>query len=86
MNALRSHFAGEGNASITVADADRLKEFLYYKNERSMAFESLLTQLQTMFNIYKDQGEEDPEGQKIRILYKKIQTNDLDGVIQLLKT
>ena len=51
MNALRTHFAGEGNASRTIADADRLKESLHYKNERSMTFESFLTHLQRMFNI-----------------------------------
>jgi len=50
-----------------------------------MAFESFLTQLQKMFNIYKEQGEEVPEDQKVRILYKKIQNNDLDKAIQALK-
>ncbi len=78
MNALRTHFADEGNASRTIADADRLKESLHYKNERSMTFESFLNHLQRMFNIYKEQGEEVPEDQKVRILYKKIQNNDLD--------
>ena len=86
MNALRTHFAGEGNASRTIADADRLKESLHYKNERSMTFESFLTHLQQMFNIYKEQGEEVPEDQKVRILYKKIQNNDLDRANQALKT
>jgi len=30
-NALRLHFAGESDASRTIADADRLKDFLHYK-------------------------------------------------------
>ena len=47
-----------------------------------MAFESFLTQLQKMFNIYNKQGEEVPEDQKVRILYKKIQNNDLDKAIR----
>ena len=47
-----------------------------------MTFESFLTHLQQMFNIYKEQGEEVPEDQKVRILYKKIQNNDLDRAIQ----
>ena len=85
MEALRTHFAGEGNASRTIADADRLKEQLHYKSERAMAFETFLTQLQKMFNIYREQGEEVPEDQKVRILFKKIQHNDLDGAIQALK-
>ena len=85
MEALRTHFAGEGNASRTVADADRLKEQLHYKSERAMAFETFLTQLQKMFNIYREQGEAVPEDQKVRILLKKVQHKDLDGAIQALK-
>jgi len=50
-----------------------------------MAFDLFLTQLQKMFNIYKEQSEEVPEDQKVRILYKKIQNNDLDRAIQALK-
>jgi len=50
-----------------------------------MAFDLFLTQLQKMFNIYKEQSEEVPEDQKVRTLYKKIQNNDLDRAIQALK-
>jgi len=78
MNALRSYFAGEGNASRTIADIDRLNEILHYKNERTVAFESFLIQLQKMFNIYKEQGKKVPDDQKVRTLYKKIQNNYLD--------
>ena len=44
MAALRSHFAGEGNVSRNISEADRLKESLHYKSERAMAFETFLTQ------------------------------------------
>jgi len=52
MNALRRHFAGEGNATRNLAEAERLHESLHYKTERAMGFETFLTQCQKMFNIY----------------------------------
>ena len=36
MQALRDHFSGEGNASRNIAEAERLRENLHYKNERAM--------------------------------------------------
>jgi hypothetical protein len=78
MAALRAHFAGEGNATRNVAEADRLKETLHYKSERGMPFETFLTQMQKMFNIYEKEGEEILEDQKVRLLFKKIQHKDLE--------
>ena len=78
MAALKAHFAGEGNATRNVAEADRLKETLHYKSERAMPFETFLTQMQKMFNIYEKEGEEILEDQKVRLLFKKVQHKDLD--------
>ena len=58
---LRAHFSGEGNATRNVAEAGRLKETLHYKRERVMPFETFLTQLQRMFNIYEKEEEGIPE-------------------------
>ena len=33
---LRDHFSGEGNAARRITEADRLKDYLHYKNERSL--------------------------------------------------
>ena len=85
MKALRTHFAGEGNASRTLADADRLKETLHYKNERAMTFETFLTNLQKMFNIYDKEEEEVPEDQQVRILFNKIKSKDLESAVNALK-
>ena len=85
MKALCTHFAGEGNASSNVAEADRLQESLHYKSERAMAFETFLTQMQRMFNIYEKEGEPMPEDQKVRLLFKKVQHKDLDSAIKALK-
>ena len=66
MQALRDHFSGEGNASRRVAEADRMKDTLHYKNERSLPFETFLTKVQKMYNIYELHGEEMSEDAKIR--------------------
>ena len=85
MAALRAHFAGEGNASRNKADADRLKESLHYKNERSMAFEVFLTNCQKMFNIYEQEGEPMADDAKTRFLFKKVQHPGLQTAIAALR-
>ena len=85
MNALRTHFAGEGNASRNMAEADRLHESLVYKNERALSFEIFLTRCQKMFNIYEKEGEEMSDDAKVRFLFKKIQHSGLRGTIDALK-
>ena len=42
MQALRDHYLSEGNATRSLADAERLRESLHYKNERAMPFETFL--------------------------------------------
>ena len=85
MKALRDHFAGEGNATRNISEADRLKESLHYKNERAMAFETFLTQCQKMYNIYEKEGEPMSEEAKIRFLFKRVQHNDLKPALEALK-
>ena len=85
MQALRDHFAGEGNASRNKAVADALKASLHYKNERAMPFETFLTKCQQMFNIYDKEGEAMGEDAKLRFLYKSIHHQGLDSAVQALK-
>ena len=85
MQALRNHFAGEGNATRNMAEADRLKESLHYKSERSMAFETFLTNCQKMFNIYEKEGEAMPDEAKVRFLFKKVQHRELQPAIAALR-
>ena len=61
IQALQTYFTGERNTSRTLANADRLKDTLYYKNERAMTFETFLKNLQKMFNIYNKENEGVPE-------------------------
>lgn len=85
MKALRAHFAGEGNASRNISDADRLKEQLHYKTERAMAFETFLTQCKKMFNIYDTEGEPMAEDAKIRFLFKRIHHEKLKASVEALR-
>jgi hypothetical protein len=85
MKALRDHFEGEGNASRNKNEADRLKDTLHYKSERSMTFETFLTQCQKMYNIYEKEGEPMPDDAKTRFLFKKVQHSGLRGAIEALR-
>jgi len=83
--ALRDHFAGEGNATRNLSEAERLRDSLFYRGERAMQFETFLTQMQKMFNIFEKEGEPMEEEAKIRFLFKKIQNNDLQKYVEALK-
>ena len=83
--ALRDHFAGEGNATRNLSEAERLRDSLCYKGERAMQFETFLTQMQKMFNIFDKEGEPMEEEAKIRFLFKKVQNNDLQKSVEALK-
>ena len=85
MQALRNHFSGEGNVTRRIAEADRFKETLHYKNERSLTFETFLTKCQKMYNIYAQHGEVMTEDAKIRFLFKKINHSGLDGAVDAMK-
>ena len=50
-----------------------------------MQFETFLTQMQKMFNIFEKEGEPMEEEAKIRFLFKKVQNNDLQKSDEALK-
>ena len=85
MAALRDHYAGEGNASRRIASADRMRESLHYKSERSLPFTTFLDRLQKMFNIYEDEGEKYTDAAKIRELFKRVQHPQLQDTVKALK-
>ena len=86
MKRLRDHFSGEGNATRRIAVAERLRDTLFYKNERSMTFEVFCHKVQKMFNIFEQQKEPMTEEAKVRFLLKKIQHPQLEAVVESLKT
>ena len=85
MEALRAHFKGEGNATRSLADAEKLNATLHYKSERSMTFETYLTRCQTMHTIFFDEGEAMSEEAKIRFLFKTVQHPQLIQAVEALK-
>ena len=85
MKALRDHFAGEGNVTRRIAEAERLRDSLHYKNERSLSFKPFLTKSQKMFNIFEKHGEGMEEDAKIRFLFKNVQHSGLQSDIAALK-
>ena len=82
---LQLHFEGEGNVSRRITTAEALHKSLYYKQERAMKFSVFLSRLQTMFQIYKQEGEEIPESAKIRFLLDRVQATHLQQAITSLK-
>ena len=85
MLALREHYQGEGNASRCIALAEHMRENLHYKNERSLAFSIFLDQMQKMFNIYEEEGEEFSENSELCELFKRVQHPQLQDTVKALK-
>ena len=85
MLALREHYSGEGNTSRHIATAQRMREGLHYKNERSLVFSIFLDCMQKMFNIYEEEGEEFTENSKLRELFKQVQHTQLQDTVKALK-
>ena len=84
MEALRNHYGGEGNASRHIAIAEKLRETLLYKSERSMPFSTFLDHMQKMFNIFQEEGEELTENAKVCELLKHVQNNQLQDTVKAL--
>jgi hypothetical protein len=65
MEALRNHYSGEGNTSRRIAVAERIRDTLFFKNERSMQFSAFLDKMQKMFNIFEEENEQITEQAKV---------------------
>ena len=85
MDALRKHYSGEGNTSRRIATAERLRDSLHYKNEKSLQFATFLDKLQKMFNIYEEENEMMTEQAKARMLLKKVQHPQLVNAVEVLQ-
>ena len=86
MKLLPAHFAGEGNATRRIAVAERLRDTLFYKNERSLTFELFCNKAQRMFNIFEQQKEPMTEEAKVRFLLKKVLHPQLSETVEALRT
>ena len=83
--ALRAHYSGEGNTSRRIADAERIRDTLHYKNERAMQFSAFLDKIQKMFNIYDEEGEPMTEQAKVRMLLSKVEHPQLKDAVGALR-
>jgi hypothetical protein len=85
MQALRNHYSGEGNMSRRIAVAERLRDSLHYKNEKSLQFSTFLDKLQKIFNIFEEEKEEITEQAKVRMLLKKVEHPQLQDAVGALR-
>jgi hypothetical protein len=85
MQALRNHYSGEGKTSRRIAVAERLRDSLHYKNEKSLAFSTFLDKLQKMFNIFEEEDEAITEQAKVRMLLKKVEHPQLQDAVGALR-
>ena len=85
MEALRKHYSGEGNTSRRIAVAERIRDTLHNKNERTMQFSAFLDKLQKMFNIFEEENEQMTEQAKVRMLLKKVEHPQLQDAVGALR-
>ena len=71
--ALLDHYGGKGKKEVLTKEAEALWTPLIYKNERDMSFEKLLTNMQTTFTGFSENGEILNESQEIRLIFQKVQ-------------
>ena len=84
MEALHNHYGGEGNASRHITMAEKLRETLHYKSERSMPFSTFLDRTQKIFNIFQQEGEELTKNAKVCELLKRVQHSQLQDTVKAL--
>jgi hypothetical protein len=65
--------------------AERLRDSLHYKNEKSLQFSTFLDKLQKMFNIFEEEKEEITEQAKVRMLLKKVEHPQLQDAVGALR-
>ena len=64
MEDLHNHYGGEGNASRCIATAEKLRETLHYKSERSMPLSTFLDRKQKMITSSRRKARNLPKTQK----------------------
>ncbi len=72
MEALRLHYEGEAELDIRAMKAQQELDTLIYTNERSIAFETLITRLNKAYNVLKKHGQELTDKSKVEQLAKRI--------------
>ena len=54
MITLHNHYAGKGNSTRHISDANRIRSTLHYKSEHALPFSKFLDSMQKMFTIFQE--------------------------------
>ena len=81
----RDHLSIKLNVTRRVTEADRFKETLHYKNDRSLTFENLLTKCHKINNTYAKYGAIMIEDAKTHFLFNKFQHRVFESVVDAMK-
>ena len=57
MSALRAHYQEEGNTTRLIAEAERLRDSLHYRNERGLPLTYYLSKMHQMFTLSEENKE-----------------------------
>ena len=85
IKALRSHYTGEASLGILRADAEKLRDTMVYKSERTMTFDKFLTNMEKMFHGFVQGNEALTESQKVRLIIQKVQHPELQAFMKATK-
>ena len=85
MEGLRNHYSGEDNTSRRIAQAERCRDTMHFKNEKSMSFSAFLNKMQRMLNIFQEENEIISEQAKVCMLLKKVEHPQLQDAIGALR-
>ena len=70
---LLDNYGGKFNKAVRIKEAEVLRTLLIYKNDRAMSFDKFLTNMQTTFTGFSENGEILNDSQKIRLLLQMVQ-------------
>ena len=84
MTTLHNHYAGKGNSTHHISDANQIRSTLHYKSKCALPFSKFLDSMQKMFTIFQEEGEPLTEQAKVDELLTKVQHPGLTVAIAQL--
>ena len=85
ISALRAHYQGEGNTTGRIAETERLRDSLHYRNDCGLPFASYLSKMQQIFTLFEDNKEPYSDAMKLRFLYDTIKHPQMMTTISTLQ-
>ena len=53
MKVIRDHLSGEGNDTRRISEEERIRDILFYKNQKSLTVRIFLTKYDKIYNIFE---------------------------------